>query len=300
LRGNILYWCSGGENSHCLMAKSIDMRFENNIIADCDMVSFVNISKFNWPAYGQVIRRNIFTGKVPGIYPTGPTTTSERIKECDFNLFFPEAPGLDRARGLGWDEHSMVADPLFDRKNPVWDATYTDYRVKPGSPAEKIGFRQIDVDKIGLLEDFPFDRGLMYRKDAAEPWQAEYHDRIYRGRTYGGKWRPGRPHTEFRSEEAHVYHMEDGSWTRYSNMDFGDGRLKRFTVCAQYNAPETDKDAVAIEVRLDAPDGEVIGRVTNGADGCDIQRVDGIHRLFLVFRGNRIKTLDCFQFQAAK
>ncbi len=297
VRDNILYWCSGGKASGALMAKSINEKVENNIVADCDLGGgYLYIGKYNLPAYGQKIRHNLFASKVDWIYSgcnDGVVKDPDAIKQCDYNLFFPESPGLDRAHAFGWDKNSIVADPLFERKHPACNATYTDYRVKPGSPATNIGFRQIAMDDIGLLEDFPFDRDLMFLKDASEPWQGEYHDRIYQGRTNGGDWSPGRA----RSQNAYIYHMVDGSWTRYSNMNFGQGQLKRLKVRATYNDSKADKDAVAIEVRLDAPDGVLIGQVTNGADGCDIQRVEGVHRLFLVFRQNRIKTLDWFQFE---
>lgn len=46
----------------------------------------------------------------------------------------------------GFERHSIVADPLFV------DAEHDDYRLKPGSPAEKIGFEPIPFDKIGLYE----------------------------------------------------------------------------------------------------------------------------------------------------
>ena len=54
---------------------------------------------------------------------------------------------------------------------------------------------------------------------------------------------------------------------------------------------------MAIEVRLDAPDGMLIGQVKNGADGCDIQRVKGYTGFSWSSRQNRIKTLDWFQFE---
>ncbi len=44
----------------------------------------------------------------------------------------------------GWDKHSLVADPLFvDWKND-------DFRLKPESPAFKLGFEAIPVEKIGI------------------------------------------------------------------------------------------------------------------------------------------------------
>ena len=45
---------------------------------------------------------------------------------------------------MGFDTHSVTADPLF--VCPKSD----DYRLKPESPALKLGFIPIDVTKIGL------------------------------------------------------------------------------------------------------------------------------------------------------
>jgi hypothetical protein len=46
-----------------------------------------------------------------------------------------------RARGM--DRHSVVADPRFV------DPAHDDYRLRPGSPALKLGFRPIPFDRIG-------------------------------------------------------------------------------------------------------------------------------------------------------
>jgi hypothetical protein len=50
-----------------------------------------------------------------------------------------------QARGM--DRHSVVADPLF------LDPTRDDYRLKPESPAFKLGFKPIPVDRIGPYAD---------------------------------------------------------------------------------------------------------------------------------------------------
>lgn len=51
---------------------------------------------------------------------------------------------IEKYLKLGFEEHSLFgADPLF--VNPKKD----DYRLKPNSPALKLGFQPIDIDKIG-------------------------------------------------------------------------------------------------------------------------------------------------------
>ena len=56
---------------------------------------------------------------------------------------------LEQWRQLGFDEHSVVADPLFV------DPDSGDYRVRPDSPALKLGFENFDMDRFGLTPDFP-------------------------------------------------------------------------------------------------------------------------------------------------
>jgi hypothetical protein len=50
-------------------------------------------------------------------------------------------------QNAGWDKHSLVADPLFmDWKND-------DFRLKPESPAFKLGFKAIPVEEIGVRKE---------------------------------------------------------------------------------------------------------------------------------------------------
>ena len=100
--------------------------------------------------------RNIIYHTTAGalLYQMPDNAFARGVAECDYNLFFNTAGGsytlnpgpivLDEWRKQGFDEHSVVADPLFV------DPANDDYRLKPESPAFKLGFQPIDVTKIGI------------------------------------------------------------------------------------------------------------------------------------------------------
>ena len=85
------------------------------------------------------------------------------LSECDRNLYWMAGQDLRDPQGLtepltprgtwhqwqeaGFDQHSLVADPLFV------DPGNDDYRLKPDSPALELGFEPIPIDKIGALQD---------------------------------------------------------------------------------------------------------------------------------------------------
>lgn len=107
-------------------------------------------------------------GNKPGdVYSIILTPTKGRIsKEIDHNLFFsdvgdayvtlvhrdhegPKRHTFAEWQKMGYDEHSIFADPLFV------DPENGDFRVRPESPALKLGFKNFDVSKAGLRPDFP-------------------------------------------------------------------------------------------------------------------------------------------------
>jgi len=87
------------------------------------------------------------------------------VQEMDYNLFFSDSGRfsatshprggqriqytLEQWQAQGYDQHSIYADPLFV------DADQGDYRVRPESPAIKLGFKNFDLHEVGLLPDFP-------------------------------------------------------------------------------------------------------------------------------------------------
>ena len=65
------------------------------------------------------------------------------------DLTIHEAEALDGWKSWqaqGWDKQSIIADPMFEN----WEKD--DYRLKKESPAFKLGFQQIPVEKIGQYQ----------------------------------------------------------------------------------------------------------------------------------------------------
>ena len=105
-----------------------------------------------------------------------------------------------------------------------------------------------------------------------------------------------------------VSFFNDGDFLLYRNVDFGSG-VNTFN--ARLAVPN-DRPGQAIEVRLDAPDGEVVGSLTprgTGGFGTFVEQstpiipVSGVRDLYLVGRGTApdrgIANIDAFTFSSA-
>jgi hypothetical protein len=100
----------------------------NNVIINNSLhphVSFKNS--------GDVFQHNIVMG------PYQPIGVEQWDFAFDYNLFTRPAQ-LKAAQALGSDQHSKVGDPKFV------DAKRGDFRVKPGSPALALGFKNFPMD----------------------------------------------------------------------------------------------------------------------------------------------------------
>ncbi len=115
------------------------------------------------PMGGNRIHRNIIYYSSPEAklyrYRSGATKFLKDF-ECDDNVIWhKDAPLLieglkdvppekqwETWREMGFDRNSLVADPLFV------DPANDDYRLRPESPAFKLGFKPIPVEKIGPYE----------------------------------------------------------------------------------------------------------------------------------------------------
>jgi len=138
---------------------------ENNIIINPVVPTGFHVGYDN---NHDIFRRNIIvtTGDIYILNWPPPTTP---WLDIDYNIFFnPQKPWLYRPcitvgsrdgslrkytltewQDLGYDKHSIFADPMFINPDKG------DYRVKPESPALKLGFKNFDMNNFGLLPDFP-------------------------------------------------------------------------------------------------------------------------------------------------
>ncbi|MEI7423816.1 MAG: right-handed parallel beta-helix repeat-containing protein [Prolixibacteraceae bacterium] len=174
---NVIYNCNGGG----INLKYYENHAYNNIIADIHDIVFENSAgKINRMFIGYFSIMDVFTrDKMPPytacniqnniIYKVQSHNTFFRqgtvngkltelkIEECniDHNLYYDVnlkdngQSAVDYYRTRGADKNSLIADPLFR------DISKGDFRLKENSPAYKIGFKDIDVTRIGLNKDFP-------------------------------------------------------------------------------------------------------------------------------------------------
>ncbi len=153
---------------------STDILLENNVVYRCKSANFhqhygrENVLRNNIFAFGreyQLMRTRpephisfSFTNNIV-YFDTGKLLGSNWSNDnyvMDHNLYFDARPGASPAtmnfdgrdlaawQARGHDRHSVVADPLFV------DPAAADFRLRPGSPALKLGFKPIDPRDVGV------------------------------------------------------------------------------------------------------------------------------------------------------
>ena len=96
-----------------------------------------------FPDSRDAVTNNLLVGK-NAYDPRGMTMDRAKEATFDFNLFATFTVS-EELRRLGLDRHSLTADPQFIAP------TTGDYRVQPGSPAEKMGFANFPMDRFGVV-----------------------------------------------------------------------------------------------------------------------------------------------------
>ncbi|MFC1737841.1 right-handed parallel beta-helix repeat-containing protein, partial [Planctomycetota bacterium] len=134
--------------------------FNNIYVGATNPVAFINPSDKSHRSEQIRFLRNIIYFSTPSAvlydFPWFGGDERSLPMECDYNIIYHTEGKELRINGyegletfedwkkLGLDTHSIIADPLFV------DPENNDYTLSPESPALKLGFKPIDVSRVGL------------------------------------------------------------------------------------------------------------------------------------------------------
>ncbi len=124
---------------------------ENNVIVGADYgVEFTDavsdwIPEMAGFCRGNRFCRNIVVGCKSRVFVLD-NWNDAMLERSDENLIFRSVHGpfyINACRRLGFEANSIEANPMFV------DPAHNDYRLKPDSPAYRLGFQAIDIARIG-------------------------------------------------------------------------------------------------------------------------------------------------------
>lgn len=130
--------------------------FENNIFVDAAVEQIRLQPRDDFMQGNRFLRNIVVYSKPESTLIFSWDSRRDRFAEWDYNLYWLRGADLQAIqrritpfgtwedwRKTGFDAHSLVADPLFVA--PQRD----DYRLRPESPAWRLGFQPIPVERIG-------------------------------------------------------------------------------------------------------------------------------------------------------
>lgn len=136
-------YCNLLLNGGLKMREGYDRVTTNNIILNNSLHPHVWVRNSD-----DVFKHNIvFTAYQPAVMNSALGESDRWGKELDYNLFATGQAAMRKFAVHGADAHSVSADPLF--VNPGQG----DFRVRPESPAFKIGFRNFDMTDFGVKSE---------------------------------------------------------------------------------------------------------------------------------------------------
>ncbi|MBI4585088.1 MAG: right-handed parallel beta-helix repeat-containing protein [Planctomycetes bacterium] len=124
IRNNILAFSMDGQLQRSRVEEHLSFTFENNLV----YWKGGRLFHGSWKDANIRLRRNLYFNAA------GEPVTFEEMS-------------LEEWQVSGKDEGSLIADPLFV------DAARSDFRLQPGSPAGKVGFKPFDFTRAGLYGD---------------------------------------------------------------------------------------------------------------------------------------------------
>ena len=224
--------------------------------------------------------------------PMGPFTYQGVVFKNQ-NDYFP---------GNGGNNHHSIFE--FNGKYYI---TYHTRVVSNQLGLSGLNYRSTHVTEIQLLEDGIFEKlpktnyTSLKQVKALNPYEKTEAETIA---TMGGieTTQEGMLSKTYGSGNMVLSEIQTGDWVAVYGADFGDTGATEFTASVK-----AEKGTVgAIQIRLDSPDGEVVGCLTFGeeADGKTYQEitgaldktVTGVHDLVFVFGGENY-TVDYWQFR---
>lgn len=168
------------------------------------------------------------------------------------------------------------------------------------------GYRSTHIDKIDLNSDGTIKPIAGTYEGISQLHEMNPYERID-AETIA--WNAGvkaevcsEPGKLFSDYNMSLTNLQESDWTSVSQLNFGENGAKTFEVYA------ASEKGGKIEVRLDSPDGTLIGTAEVPATGsdktyqlvsCDVDNVTGTQNVFLVFRGadsENIMNVDYYQF----
>lgn len=136
-------YCNLLLNGGLKMREGYDRVATNNIILNNSLHPHVWVRNSD-----DVFKHNIvFTAYQPAVMNSALGESDRWGKELDYNLFATGQAAMRKFAAHGADAHSVSADPLFVNLGQG------DFRVRPESPAFKIGFRNFDMTDFGVKSE---------------------------------------------------------------------------------------------------------------------------------------------------
>ncbi|MDH4410842.1 MAG: right-handed parallel beta-helix repeat-containing protein [Verrucomicrobiales bacterium] len=161
IRNNIFAFGHTAQIQRSRNEAHLSFRYEGNLVVWDPASPLLDGGEWNWkyfdkpergdPKDSLVFRRNLYwrtDGKIP-----------DTLTKTHFTW--------DEWRKMGRDEGSLYADPMFE------DLAKRDFRLKPGGPAEKIGFKPWDLTLAGVRKDDPAWSALAAEGHDYPTWEAD-------------------------------------------------------------------------------------------------------------------------------
>lgn len=189
-----------------------------------------------------------------------------------------------------WNNHGSIAE-----FNGNWYLFY--HRSSQGSKFS----RRVCIEPITFNEDGSIDQVEMTTQGVSEPLRATGKIDAYRACLLSGEVK-----TEviYNREDDHIKEclsdIEDGDWAAYKYINFQE-EVAGFELKAASLAY-----GGKIEIRLDGPEGEIIGvcpiKRTGGWQKwetfkCSVENVSGVHAIYLVFKGGSGRLYNLLEFK---